>query len=196
MKKPFADLMIGKVASPRAFDAYTACRREIVEEQLAKAAEAKVKARVAQELETLQRLSEEERAVRQCRLHITEQLLNLRCPNPNGCNQVFVDFQGCFALTCSKCGCGFCAWCLEYCDRDAHAHVRECAAKKNADPYYGTVEEFHQAHRVRRKREVQQYLVCACVCVVVVVDVLCVCVGDAGGRVACEGGGCGVVGFA
>ena len=34
-------------------------------------------------------------------------------------------FNGCFALTCSRqgCGCGFCAYCLQDCGGDAHAHV-------------------------------------------------------------------------
>jgi hypothetical protein len=159
VEHPYEDSTVGKVASPAAFTAYTTCRQQIIEQRLANEAEAELKQRVAAELEVLRLLSEEERAVRQCRLHITENILNLRCPNPNGCNQVFVDFNGCFALTCSKCGCGFCAWCLAYCDRNAHAHVRTCAHKLNDDAFYGSVAEFHQAHRQRRQAAVRQYLV-------------------------------------
>ena len=34
-----------------------------------------------------------------------------RCPRRD-CQQAFVDFEGCFALTCSRCTNAFCAYCL------------------------------------------------------------------------------------
>jgi hypothetical protein len=59
------------------------------------------------------------------RHHIVDKLLTLRCPR---CNQAFVDFDACFALTCSRCRCGFCAWCLVDCgDSGAHRHVANCS---------------------------------------------------------------------
>ena len=64
------------------------------------------------------------------RRFIQEDILNLRCPR---CNQVFVDFNGCFALTCSRCKAGFCGWCLADCGRDAHRHVANCRLNQNPD---------------------------------------------------------------
>ena len=34
-----------------------------------------------------------------------------------------VDFDGCFALNCSRCRAAFCAYCLADCGKDAHMHV-------------------------------------------------------------------------
>lgn len=59
------------------------------------------------------------------RNHIVEKLLTLRCPR---CMQAFVDFDACFALTCARCKCAFCGWCLVDCgDVNAHRHVANCA---------------------------------------------------------------------
>ena len=38
------------------------------------------------------------------------QILTLKCPR---CNRAFLDYNGCAALTCDACGCGFCAKCLK-----------------------------------------------------------------------------------
>jgi hypothetical protein len=64
------------------------------------------------------RLAMDER-VRQLRLLIVERDLTLHCPR---CASVFEAYEGCNALNCARCGCGFCAVCLEDCGRDAHAH--------------------------------------------------------------------------
>ena len=37
-------------------------------------------------------------------------------------NLAFLDFEGCFALKCLSCDCGFCAYCLQNCGNDARAH--------------------------------------------------------------------------
>lgn len=58
--------------------------------------------------------------------HITGKILSMCCPR---CSQVFVDFNGCCALSCSTCPCNFCAWCLEDTGDDSqkcHAHVIKC----------------------------------------------------------------------
>ena len=96
--------------------------------------------------------------VNEARTHIAENILTLKCPR---CFQAFIDFAGCFALTCSRadCGCGFCAYCLADCGGDAHAHVKQC----NLNPtqpksYYGSAADFEQCHLVRRERMVRDYL--------------------------------------
>lgn len=54
------------------------------------------------------------------RNRVVEEILTLHCPR---CAQAFFDFEGCFALKCSKCPCNFCGWCLADCGTDSHAHV-------------------------------------------------------------------------
>jgi hypothetical protein len=87
---------------------------------------------------------------------IREQLLTLHCPR---CQQSFVDFDKCFALTCSRCRAGFCGWCLQDCGKDAHQHVAGCAHNQSANrSVYGTKEAFEATHRERRKQAVEGYL--------------------------------------
>ena len=50
-----------------------------------------------------------------------DEVLIDKCPK---CSAVFFDYDGCNAVTCSRCTEAFCAVCLEACGRDAHAHVR------------------------------------------------------------------------
>ena len=49
--------------------------------------------------------------------------MTLKC---QACGQAFVDFDGCFALRCSRCLAGLCAWCGKSCANQtvAHDHVR------------------------------------------------------------------------
>ena len=56
------------------------------------------------------------------RKHITEQILNIRCPS---CQGVFVDFTGCFSVIHDACRSCFCAWCFQIFP-DAHGHVLRC----------------------------------------------------------------------
>eukprot|EP00929_Paragymnodinium_shiwhaense_P039962 TRINITY_DN20911_c0_g2_i2.p1 TRINITY_DN20911_c0_g2~~TRINITY_DN20911_c0_g2_i2.p1 ORF type:complete len:279 (-),score=25.42 TRINITY_DN20911_c0_g2_i2:115-951(-) len=49
--------------------------------------------------------------VQELRLHVIDDILTIKCPR---CAQAFVDFDGCFALTCSRCGGAICAWCGTY----------------------------------------------------------------------------------
>ena len=83
-----------------------------------------------------------------------EELLTLKCPR---CRQAFLDFEGCFALTCSRlgCDCGFCACCLKDCGRDAHIHVANCKAGGDV---FGTAEQFEAQQRLRKKKMVADYL--------------------------------------
>ncbi len=86
------------------------------------------------------------------RAQIDEDILTLTCPR-EGCHKAFLDFDGCYALTCPGCGCGFCAACLVDCGDDAHDHCRRVH-----QGYFGTVEAFHVAQRARRLAAVAAYL--------------------------------------
>ena len=57
----------------------------------------------------------EDLQIEQMRCHIVDRILTLQCPR---CNAAFLDFNGCFALTCHRCRCGFCAYCLADCGND------------------------------------------------------------------------------
>ena len=50
-------------------------------------------------LEELQKMNAVEREAHLVRMEIVKSVLNLSCPR---CKQVFLDFNGCFALTCSR----------------------------------------------------------------------------------------------
>jgi hypothetical protein len=94
--------------------------------------------------------------VRRHRLHIAEHVLCLHCPR---CGQAFVGFDGCFALACGRCRCGFCAYCLADCGGDAHAHLAAC--EHNTAPgrdAYGDAAGFRRAQNARRARALREYL--------------------------------------
>ncbi len=72
---------------------------------------------------------------------------------------MFLDFDGCFALTCGRCGCGFCAYCLADCGQDAHSHVAGCSRNLAAGrQVFGTAETFNQARKIRHMEAVRAYL--------------------------------------
>jgi hypothetical protein len=101
------------------------------------------------ELERLLKMDEQQRRV-EAACQTINNLLTDACPR---CQAAFVDFNNCSALTCHRCGCGFCAWCLADCGADAHRHVANCTS--NTTPgrqVYGSEQEWKasvvQRHRV------------------------------------------------
>lgn len=81
--------------------------------------------RLRAEFERYRRLDDEGRQVYSLVKQIREEIMNPQCPR---CQTVFIDFDGCFDLTCSneRCGIHFCAWCFQNCGGNAHAHVVQC----------------------------------------------------------------------
>ena len=149
----YPDDELAKHVSPETFTSYLSVQRKRLEQESAK----KLNEEVKRELQRLRALDEKSRAVRIHHHHITEEILTLRCSNPNGCRQAFVDFEGCFALSCSLCGGAFCGWCLQWCGEDAHPHVRRCRWRLGEDIYYGSDAEFERAHQTRRERVCSEY---------------------------------------
>jgi serine/threonine protein kinase len=92
-------------ASPGVHETYTTA--------LSKGIEAATEARMASHFESrLDQLRQEilERTLQY--MEVDRHLFHI-VESPNGaCRQAFVGFTGCFALECSRCGTGFCAWCL------------------------------------------------------------------------------------
>lgn len=80
--------------------------------------------------------------IERIRKRIVEQVFNMYCPR---CRAVFVDYSGCDALTCTACGCSFCALCLIDCGRNAHRHVVE-----RHGGLWGGAEHFKSVHAHRR----------------------------------------------
>jgi hypothetical protein len=102
------------------------------------------------------RMSEADRARRAKRMYVEERILTLACPR---CGQAFVDFDGCFALTCSRDKAAFCAYCLEDCGADAHRHVASCPHNTaKARSVHASSEIFEEAQRRRRVRMLKEYL--------------------------------------
>ena len=87
--------------------------------------------------------------------HDINSLLTDVCPR---CQAAFVDFDNCTALTCHRCGCGFCAWCLTDCGADAHRHVGNCAS--NSTPgrqVYSSEGEWKKSVLLRHRVAVLEY---------------------------------------
>ena len=106
------------------------------------------------EFESIMKIQDlHERKAHQIRQELVGDVFNLKCPR---CKTVFADFDGCFALTCGNqlCKCGFCAWCLEDCGHDAHAHVPTCPEGNRS--VYGKKEDFHEHHRKKRERTLRE----------------------------------------
>ena len=100
-------------------------------------------------------MDEVERKVYTARLQLVEEVLTLKCPR---CGQAFVDFNGCFALECGRCGAGFCAWCLHDCGRDAHQHVAHCAFNLEGGNVFSTKAKFDEAQRKRQLAAAVEHL--------------------------------------
>jgi hypothetical protein len=135
-----------------AFEAYKRAQTAALTHLIQHRAEREMEGRLQNELARLARMSEEEREVLRHRNHLANEVLTLHCPR-EACHQAFVDFTGCFALTCSRCACGFCAMCLQDCGADAHAHVRGCVGE-----YFGSLEALNERWRARRTAQARAYL--------------------------------------
>ena len=151
---PYSDADVAQHVSEKIFNLYNEAMKKLIEHRLAKEIRVEERHRLEEEQKQLALMSEFQRKVYDVRRHIVEELLTLKCPR---CRQAFVDFTGCYALTCGQCNCGFCAWCLKDCNNDAHSHVATCPENPGVG-YYGTLEAFNHCQIERRKRMVRNYL--------------------------------------
>ena len=123
----YPDVALAQQLSSATFANYQSARLQLLEKKMTAELESEMQKRLDAELRRLAQLDEEERKVMRACRDINENILTCRCPR---CGQAFIDFEGCFALHCSRCPCGFCGWCFTDCGNDAHAHLREsCRAK-------------------------------------------------------------------
>jgi hypothetical protein len=148
-----ADIVLHARAS---FDAFLKNKNELLEITLRASITEEQKKLFKAEQARLARMSDQERVINVHRTHIVEEILTLKCPR---CRAAFLDFEGCFALSCSGCNCGICGWCLADCGDDAHAHVATCPSKPaGGQQYHGSLQQFEQVHKPRREREAREYL--------------------------------------
>jgi hypothetical protein len=174
----YADRDLAGHLPPAAFECYMRARHECVSARLHREKDEEVRQRVASELERLRAQSEAQRQFAEAYRHIVDDLLTLRCdplpahsshtlltrrscrcPN-HECRQAFIDFEGCFALSCSRCSAAFCGWCLAFCGvrGDAHAHVRCCPHRSSEDPLFGSLEQFSMVTRRRQRDDVRLFM--------------------------------------
>lgn len=151
--QPWSDVAVAKAVSEDVFDRHLESARLVREEALNRELEEKFERRLEDELRRRQEMDEESRWLEDAKRHVVDKILTLACPR---CGQAFLDFEGCFALTCSRCQCGFCAYCLADCGADAHEHVRSCVHNRRRD-YFGTEAEFQGAQRRRRQSLLNDY---------------------------------------
>jgi RNA polymerase subunit RPABC4/transcription elongation factor Spt4 len=103
------------------------------------------------EIEKMKDMTEFDREIYVLRNEIVNNILTPRCPS---CLKAFLDFDGCFALTCSPNGCNavFCAWCEELCAVDAHPHVASC--KYGNGDVYGDISLIEPVRNYRRAEKI------------------------------------------
>jgi len=125
---------------------------QLCEDARREAAEERVRAEMETEFEErLRRALREDGAQRKVR-EIAEDILTLKCPR---CRTAFIDFNGCAALTCARCNCGFCGYCQMDCGHDAHDHVPRCPLGVGM---FVPIEQWEGIQREQKGRKVRELL--------------------------------------
>ncbi|GMI36594.1 hypothetical protein TrCOL_g970 [Triparma columacea] len=157
---PFSLQEIGNMTSREVFDMYKSAEKAEMEKKVGDIIRKEERQRLEEEEKRRAAMTSEQKKVHDARIEICDDILTLKCPRA-GCRQAFLEFEGCFALKCSKCDCGFCACCLKDCGTDAHSHVARCEACRDAGMhggYYGEEGAFERAQLKRRKKLVEELL--------------------------------------
>jgi hypothetical protein len=144
---PYADPELAQHLDPVLFQAYLHAKISLMEQDLGQRMEEEKKQQIQAELGRLRALDERERRLHLACRHVREEVLTLKCPR---CHQAFLDFNGCFALSCSRCDCGFCAWCLADCGEDAHAHIRDQKCRHSNGEVFGDLAKLKRVQRNQR----------------------------------------------
>ena len=127
---PFSDGTLAKALPSAIFTAYAKAKERVAEQRI----NAELERGFEERLQTIYARAGGVAPRESIKQHICERILTLSCPR---CRQAFVDFDGCWALYCSRPGCGggFCGICLEDCQGPdepkaghdkVHQHVNAC----------------------------------------------------------------------
>ena len=167
----FEDHVVASHAGGVGFDAFYRAKTVVAMEDLTRQYEIQLE-ELKTELQNAQRLGENPEVVRlRHRNHIIEELLQMKCPNPN-CRRVFImdnDFDDCFRMTCPFCHHNFCGWCLLYFEEDdGHGHTAGCRPEdsqprglfpqRENDGSHSAKQCFDMVHGPRRATIVKAYL--------------------------------------
>lgn len=154
-KHYFSDRMVIANCSDSTSMEYLNMKKRLLEKQIYTKFESEYQQRLEIEAKKIASMNAFEREVNRYRNIILESF-NLKCPR---CHLVFVDFEGCFALSCFRCGCGFCAWCLKDCGSDAHRHVTRCPMNLiSGKEVFGTMDQWKKARTKILKGTIQTQL--------------------------------------
>jgi len=168
--KPINISRLAAHVSERTFHLFLQAVKRTVEADVVQGMESEMeKKRKRMEEEIAERGIHEQLVEKHC-VQIEENILTLKCPSGG---HAFHEFSGCFALTCDRCKprSTFCAWCLTDTGADAHAHVAYCkynlnktsirmsnnAQNRQPPGYYGTIDLFEKAQRLRKARMLNAY---------------------------------------
>ena len=167
---PFPEAALAVQASPAAFEMHLAAlvrsREAAVVAEIEQGFEARVRAAAqAVHAEAAAGHAEAEgagggdgrakAALAAVRRRVVEDLLTTRCPR---CKAAFGDFDGCFALSCGRCGAAFCGWCLRDCGEDAHPHVRTCGSNPRQGDLFGDKTAYFESGRRRAEAALRKML--------------------------------------
>ena len=98
------------------------------------------------------------------RIETSLPVLQVDCPH---CRTPFLGFSGCFAVSCSQCHYGFCAWCMVATfesDRGranlpaTHAHVSNCPYNPRRGDYFGTIGEYYGRRMIHFQQLFDNYI--------------------------------------
>ena len=154
---PYTTAQLAQGLKSQVFEQYITTKLRFVENQTKLACEIEVQARIQAEVQRLERMSQFQRSVEEA-LHEIESILTTKCGR---CQQAFVDFEGCLALSCSRCAANFCAWCLTVFDNSqlAHSHVLACNERPSGhNGLYASPDVVHTYHTNRCRTRAQSYL--------------------------------------
>ena len=118
--------------------------------------------RVKEETAKLLQKSALELAVMTARNHINDEVMTIKCPNPQ-CRRAFDNFNGCAALTCfvestgTGCKQNFCAFCLAATPGDAHAHVTQCPKNPARGGYHADLRVWEKIMDERKRDKLREY---------------------------------------
>jgi len=158
-KGKYADQVLAQRLPAELFARLLKALLESKEKTLREELNAQNKRVLERELEEMQRRSVLQNQVLAAKRYVEEELMTLKCPR---CRRAFADFSGCCALTCGGdgpgCGCAFCAWCLQDCGHDAHAHVRTCPRNPARGELFDSKRQFPASQRKRVVEAVRGYL--------------------------------------
>jgi hypothetical protein len=145
---PFTMREVGMYSSQEAFEKLIKAREDKIVSKLQLEHEQTIN-QLKQQL-TIEKTSD---IIQNHRKYICEQILTIKCPN---CTRAFIDFNGCFALTCT-CGSSFCGWCLQLgSSREIHTHV--CVCQHRTQGTMPALSAFNLVHKNRRIKLLTNYL--------------------------------------